>query len=75
MLVYLNDVLLFASEAARLVSTIRKVLQLLIKARLKCKATQCSLFTVQVEYLIHIVTTDGIKPDPIKINNPWNKLN
>lgn len=47
-LVYLYDVLLFASGAAALVKTIRKVLQLLIRAELKFKATKSSLFTERV---------------------------
>jgi hypothetical protein len=74
-LVYLDDVLLFASEATALVKSIREVLQLLIRAGLKCKATKCALFTERVHYLGHIVTADGIEPDPIKIDKiqQWPK--
>lgn len=67
-LVYLNDVLLFASEAAALGKTIREVLQLLIQAKLKCTATKCLLFTEPVNYLGNIDTVVGIELDLIKID-------
>lgn len=68
MLVYLDDVLMFAADATALVNTIRKVLQLLFRAGLKCKAAECSMFTQRVYYLGQIVTANGIEPDPIKID-------
>lgn len=55
-LVYLGSILMFILDAASLVDTIRKVLQLLISSGLKCKQSECALFTEREHYLGHIVT-------------------
>lgn len=67
-LVYLDDVLMFASDAAALVDAIREVLQLLMSAGLKCKPFKCALFSERVHYFGHIVTTNEIESDSIKID-------
>lgn len=65
---HLEDVLLFSSKAAPLVKTIRKVMQMLILAVRKCKATKWSLFTERIHYSGYIVTADIVKFDPINID-------
>ena len=44
-LVYIDDVLIYAVTPEQLIKILSAVLKLLIKARLKCKASKCSLFT------------------------------
>ena len=54
--VYMDDVLIYAETAEKLIEVLSIVLQLLIQARLKCKAPKCSLFNESVSYLGHIVS-------------------
>ena len=71
MLVYLDDVLIYAETSDKIIEVLDKVLGLLAKAQLKCKPSKCSLFAETVHYLGHFVSKDGItaesvKPDKIK---------
>ena len=66
-LVYLDDVLIYADSPELLIDTLATVLKLLAKVGLKCKATKCSLFTERVHYLGRVVSKDGIYPDPAKL--------
>lgn len=52
-LVYLDDILMFASNVAELVDIIHDVLQLLISSGIKCKLSKSALFTKRK--LRHIV--------------------
>ena len=54
-LVYLDDVLIYAETPEELIEKLSQVLKLLAKAGLKCKAFKWSLFTQKVHYLGHIV--------------------
>ena len=67
-LVYLDDVLLYTESPEELVELLRKVLKLLGVAGLKCKASKCFLFTEQIQYLGHIVSREGIRPEPVKLD-------
>ena len=66
-LVYIDDVLIYAETPEQLIEILSTVLQLLIQAGLKCKASKCSLFTESLSYLGHVVSRDGIKYDPNKL--------
>ena len=67
-LVYLDDVLLYAEDAKQLLALLRKVLKLLSAAGLKCKPSKCSLFSETIQYLGHVVSRDGIRPIPVKLD-------
>ena len=66
-LVYLDDVLIYAETPEQLLEKLLQVLQLLEQAGLKCKASKCSLFTQQVSFLGHVVSREGINPEPAKL--------
>ena len=66
-LVYLEDVLIYAETPDQLIDTLAAVLKRLAKAGLKCKATQCSLFTERMHYLGRVVSKKGIFPDSAKL--------
>ena len=74
-LVYIDDVLIYAETAEQLIKVLSTVLQLLIHPGLKCKAFKCFLFTESVSYLGHIVSRYGIKSDPNKLEKikQWPK--
>ena len=67
-LVYLDDVLLYAEDATRLLELLRKVLKLFSAAGLKCKPSKCSLFSESIQYLGHVVSREGIRPIPVKLD-------
>ena len=46
---------------------VRQALEILREHKLYAKMTKCSFFQQEVEYLGHIVGSDGVKPDPTKI--------
>ena len=62
-LVYLDDVLIYAETPEQLLEILSNVLKLLANAGLKCKGSKCSLFTEKVHYLGHIVSNSGIYPN------------
>ena len=74
-LVYLDDVLIYAETPEQLIEKLAEVLQLLARAGLKCKAKKCSLFTEQVHYLGHYISREGILPEPGKLEKikQWPK--
>ena len=66
-LVYLDDILIYAETPERLLDTLVEVLKRLASAGLKCKPSKCSLFTDKVSYLGHIVSQNGLNADPSKL--------
>ncbi len=74
-LVYLDDVLIYAETSEELLDKLSQVLKLLAKAGLKCKASKCSVFTQKVHYLGHIISKEGINPEPAKLEkiSKWPK--
>jgi hypothetical protein len=67
-LTYLDDVIIFSESFEDHLQHIRSVFELLLKANLKLKPSKCSLCYDKVEYLGHIVSADGISPNPKKIS-------
>ena len=65
-LVYLDDVIIFSKTIEDHIKHIKYVFQLLRQEGLKIKLEKCAFLQKEVEYLGHIVTEDGIKPDPKK---------
>ena len=74
-LVYIDDVLIYAETPKQLIEIHFTVLKLLTNAGLKCKASKCSLFSQTISYLGRVVSKDGINPDPAKLDkiNQWPK--
>lgn len=67
-LVYLDDILIYAREPERLLEILANVLRLLKRANLKCRPKNCELFRTTINFLGHIVSPDGIAPNPHKLN-------
>ena len=63
-LVYLDDVLVYAITPEKLLESLQRVLLLLAGAELKCKPSKCALFTQKVHYLGHVVSNHGINLEP-----------
>lgn len=67
LLVYLDDIIVFASSVQDSLCRLDTVFAKLSKAGLKLKPSKCSLMQLEVPFLGFIVTGDGIKTDPTKI--------
>jgi hypothetical protein len=65
-LVYIDDIVVYASTFDEHLSRLREVLDRLRKANLKLKAKKCAFLQKKIRYLGHVVTPDGIHCDPEK---------
>jgi hypothetical protein len=67
-LVYLDDILIYSRSKEEHVEHVRRVLELLRKHKLYAKLKKCEFGKEQVEFLGHIVTSEGVRVDPRKIS-------
>lgn len=65
--VFLDDILIGTSDVASHLVTLEKVLQRLHSHGIKLKKSKCAFFTDEVQYLGFIISKDGIKADPAKV--------
>ena len=62
--VYIDDVLIFSRTMEEHIDHLRQVLERLRKASLKLKPGKCHFLRQSLEYLGHIITPTGLKPNP-----------
>ncbi|XP_069802715.1 uncharacterized protein [Dendropsophus ebraccatus] len=67
-LLYLDDVIVYSRTYEDHVHHLAEVFQVLIDHGLKIKPSKCHLLKPQVNYLGHVVSAEGIQPDPEKIS-------
>jgi hypothetical protein len=63
-LVYLNDIIVYSSTFEQHLQDLQKVFSALADANLTLKSSKCNFCRREMAYLGHIITSDGIKPDP-----------
>ncbi len=66
-LVYLDDVVIYGSCEAELLTRMGDVFERLERAGLKLKPRKCKFFAKETEYLGHIISADGVKVNPEKV--------
>jgi len=66
-LAYLDDLIVFSTTFGEHLERLQLVLNLLKKVKFKLKLNKCSLFQERVKFLGSVISTDGIEPDPEKI--------
>ena len=66
-LVYLDDIIIYSATFADHTDNLSLVLDLLSAEGLRVKGSNCSFARKEVEYLGHIVSSQGIAPNPKKI--------
>ena len=66
-LIYLDDIIVYSSNVQEHISRLEAVFKRLADAGLKLKPSKCEFFKSEVKYLGHVVSADGIKTDPEKI--------
>lgn len=62
--VYIDDVLVFSRTLEDHLEHLRKVIERLQQVGLKLKPTKCQFILEEVEYLGHLITPQGLKPNP-----------
>ncbi|KZS02853.1 Uncharacterized protein APZ42_034557 [Daphnia magna] len=71
-LVYLDDIIIYTADAEEHLVRVRQVLTALWKAGLKIKLVKCQFRASEVKALGHVISGDGLRPDPEKINGVTN---
>ena len=75
--VYLDDIIIFSNAIEEHIERLRTVFKRLKEENLKLKPKKCVVLQEKIEFLGHIVTAEGIKPDNNKLkvveNNPTTK--
>lgn len=64
--VYLDDILIFSSSRSQHDRHIRKVLTLLQQHSLHLNSEKCEFFRTKISYLGHVISAEGLSPDPAK---------
>ena len=64
LLVYLDDIIVIASNFDEHLDRLEEVFKRLLEAGLKMKPSKCELIKTEVLFLGHLVSPEGIKPNP-----------
>ena len=67
-IIYLDDIIVFSKTPEEHIERLRGVFEKLSAAGLRLKLSKCEFFKLQVAYLGHIVSKNGIETDPKKID-------
>ena len=68
-LIYLEEVLIFGRTSDEHAILLKLVLLGIRKAGLKLKPEKCELFRTEVRFLGHVVSAEGMQPDPTNTRN------
>lgn len=67
-MVYLDDILIFNADGEEdHISKIEKIFEKLREVNIKLKPKKCNFILKKVKYLGHIITQEGVHPDPEKV--------
>jgi hypothetical protein len=65
--VFLDDIVIYAKSLSEHDAKLREVLERLRKHNLKLQPDKCEFLRTEVTYLGHVITEDGVRPDPGKV--------
>ena len=68
LMVYMDDIVIYSATAREHIRIIDQVLQKLMGAGLKINPAKTTLVAHEVKYLGHVISADGVKPNPAKIH-------
>ena len=66
-IIFLDDILVYSRGLEEHVTHVRKTLEVLREHQLYAKVSKCAFFLHRVEYLGHVVSSEGLSPDPAKV--------
>ena len=67
MLIFLDDIIAYASSEREMIQTLDRIFTILRKHGLKLDPKKCHFFQREVKYVGVVVSEDGVKPDPEKV--------
>ena len=70
--VFIDDILVYSKDAQEHEHHLRIVLQILRENRWFAKLSKCDFWLKEVSFLGHIVSAEGIRVDPVKIEAIMN---
>ncbi|GJX49965.1 putative reverse transcriptase domain-containing protein [Tanacetum coccineum] len=70
MIIFINDILIYSKSKEELVGHLKLILELLKKEELYAKFSKCEFWLSKVQFLGHVIDSEGIHVDPAKINAP-----
>ncbi len=68
----MDDVIIFSDTFEQHLKDLREVFELIREAKLTLKFKKCQFLQRSVNYLGHVITAEGIKPNPAKIEQIKN---
>ncbi|KAJ9556187.1 hypothetical protein OSB04_010801 [Centaurea solstitialis] len=71
-IVFIDDILVYSKDEAEHERHLREVLNVLRNEKLYAKFSKCEFWLHEVQFLGHVVSRDGIKVDPAKIEAVMN---
>ena len=66
-LIYIDDIIIFSKSIEEHLTHLEEVFRRLREANVKLNPKKCSFVKQKVEYLGHVVTPDGVMPNPEKV--------
>ena len=63
-----DDIIIFGKDKMQHDMTLKKVLDRVRQSGLKLNKKKCAIGTKEITFLGHVISADGIKPDPRKID-------
>ncbi|GAW08899.1 reverse transcriptase-RNase H-integrase [Lentinula edodes] len=66
--VYVDDIIIWSKTIEEHIANVERVLLALRMARLYCNPNKCELFTLNVHFLGHSISSDGISADDKKVD-------
>ena len=70
--VYIDDIVVYSPSFEQHLKDLKKVFEALRAANLTVKASKCHFCRLETKYLGHIITQNGIKPDPDLVKSVIN---
>ncbi|GBE85258.1 hypothetical protein SCP_0704450 [Sparassis crispa] len=70
--VYLDDIVIWSQTLEEHIRNVRTVLEALCTHHLYCSDKKTSLFLMELSFLGHVISQDGIQPDPQKVEKILN---
>ena len=70
--IYLDDLIIFSKSYDEHVDRLRQVFDRIRTEGLKLSPSKCHFFKSKVKYVGHIVSKEGLQPDPVKIEKVLN---
>lgn len=67
-LVYLDDIIIFSTSLQEHLESIKLVFEKLRQSNFKIQMDKCEFMKKEIAFLGHIITPEGIKPNPMKVD-------